>query len=143
MVRARLPLYGGAVLVSITGFPAPVWVWSMVDARIDEKDSAAIDGGIAVIGLGTDGRRGSNGPCGNPADISGCVQPVGGTVVATYGAIGVAVVRSDSAIFRSNLMKHSKVQGVSATSGLATRINDDMATDATAGQVNALRAVGG
>src|SRR6476660_2766284 len=59
------------------------------------------------------------------------IAAAGGTVVATYGAIGVVVARSDSATFRSDLMKDARVQGVSATGGFATRINDDFATDVT------------
>jgi subtilisin family serine protease len=116
----------------------------MVEARIEEKDSAALVGRIAVIGLGAGGRRGSNGPCGQqtylvvynqqavPAGAASTISSAGGTVVATYGSIGVAVVRSDSATFRSSLMRDTRVQGVSATGAFATRINDDMATDATA-----------
>lgn len=67
-----------------------------------------------------------------PAGAASTISAAGGTVVATYGAIGVAVARSDSASFRSNLMKDSRVQGVSATSGFATRINDGVADDASA-----------
>jgi len=52
--------------------------------------------------------------------------------VATYGAFGVAVARSDSATFGASLLKDSRVEGVSATSGLATRINDDFAADTSA-----------
>jgi len=67
-----------------------------------------------------------------PAGAASTISAAGGTVVATYGAIGVAVVRSDSATFRSNLMKDAKVQGVSATSGFATRLNDGVLDDTTA-----------
>ena len=66
------------------------------------------------------------------AGAASTISAAGGTVVATYAAIGVAVVRSDSATFRSDLMKDSRVQGVSATGAFGTRINDDIATDATA-----------
>ena len=50
----------------------------MVEARIDEKDSATVDGGFVVIGLGADGRRGSDSACGYAADVPGRVQPASG-----------------------------------------------------------------
>ena len=66
-----------------------------------------------------------------PAGASSTISRAGGTVVAAYGAIGVAVVRSDSATFRANLMKDSRVEGVSATGAFATRLNDGVADDST------------
>jgi len=67
-----------------------------------------------------------------PAGAASTISAAGGTVVATYGAIGVAVVRSDSASFRSNLMKDSRIQGISATGAFGTRINDGVVDDTTA-----------
>ena len=61
---------------------------------------------------------------GVPAGAASTISRAGGTVVATYDAIGVAVVRSDSTTFRANLMKDSKVEGVSATAAFATQIKD-------------------
>jgi len=69
---------------------------------------------------------------GLPAGASSTISRAGGTVVATYGAIGVAVVRSDSATFRANLMKDSNVEGVSATGAFGTRLNDGVADDSAA-----------
>ena len=66
-----------------------------------------------------------------PADAVGTISRAGGTVVATYGAIGVAVVRSDSTTFRSTLIKDSRVEGVSATAGFATKLNDGIIGDST------------
>jgi lantibiotic leader peptide-processing serine protease len=69
-----------------------------------------------------------------PAGTASTISRLGGTVVATYDAIGVAVVHSDSATFRSDLMKDSRVEGVSATGAFATQLNDgavDNATDST------------
>jgi lantibiotic leader peptide-processing serine protease len=67
-----------------------------------------------------------------PAGAASTISSAGGTVVAAYGAIGVAVVRSDSTTFRANLMKDSRVEGVSATAAFATRLNDGAAEDTTA-----------
>jgi len=66
-------------------------------------------------------------PAGAPATISSA----GGTLVASYGAIGVAVARSDSSAFRDNVMKDSKVEGVAATGGFATQLNDGVVGDTT------------
>ncbi|HEY8952289.1 MAG TPA: S8 family serine peptidase [Candidatus Dormibacteraeota bacterium] len=66
-----------------------------------------------------------------PAGAAVTISRAGGTVVATYGAIGVAVARSDSATFRANLMKDSRVEGVSATAAFATRLNDGVSDNAT------------
>jgi subtilisin family serine protease len=67
-----------------------------------------------------------------PAGTASTISRLGGTVVATYGAIGVAVVRSDSATFSTDLMKDSRVEGVSATGAFATQLNDGAIDDATA-----------
>jgi subtilisin family serine protease len=60
-----------------------------------------------------------------PAGAAATISGAGGAVVATYGDIGVAVARSDSTTFRDNLMKDSRIEGVSATPALATRLSDD------------------
>jgi subtilisin family serine protease len=64
-----------------------------------------------------------------PAGAAATISRAGGTVVATYGAIGVAVVRSNSTTFRSTLIRDTSVQGVSATAAFATRLNDGVAAD--------------
>jgi subtilisin family serine protease len=75
-----------------------------------------------------------------PADAASIIAGAGGAVVATYGDIGVAVARSDSTTFRDNLIKDSKIEGVSATPALATRLNDDSVIDSasTTAVTNAL-----
>jgi len=75
-----------------------------------------------------------------PADAAATIAGAGGAVVATYGDIGVAVARSDSATFRDNLIKDSRIEGVSATPALATRLNDDSVVDnaSTTAMTNAL-----
>ena len=67
-----------------------------------------------------------------PADTAATISGAGGTVVATYGDIGVAVARSDNTAFHDNLIKDSRIQGVSATQALATLLNDDSVVDDTA-----------
>jgi subtilisin family serine protease len=64
-----------------------------------------------------------------PADAAASISGAGGTIVATYDAIGVAVAHSDSSTFRDNLIKDSRIDGVSATPALATRLNDNTAVD--------------
>lgn len=66
-----------------------------------------------------------------PAGAAATISRAGGALVATYEAIGVAVARSDNTTFRDNLMKDTKVEGVSATAGFATRLNDGVVDDGT------------
>jgi lantibiotic leader peptide-processing serine protease len=63
-------------------------------------------------------------------DAATLVANAGGTLVASYDAIGVVVARSDSDVFRANLLKDSRIQGAAATTQFATQLTDDLnATD--------------
>jgi len=75
-----------------------------------------------------------------PADAAATIAGAGGAVVATYGDIGVAVASSDSTTFRDNLIKDSRIEGVSATPALVTHLNDDSVVDnaSTTAMTNAL-----
>ncbi len=66
------------------------------------------------------------------------IAVAGGTLVANYSAIGVAVARSSSATFAVNVRKDSRVEGAAATAGFATRLNDDGAAGGDAPVANAL-----
>jgi subtilisin family serine protease len=66
-----------------------------------------------------------------PAGAVQTISQAGGTVVATYGAIGVAVVRSSSTTFKAGLMKDTRIEGVSATAGLAVHLNSGALADTT------------
>jgi len=66
-----------------------------------------------------------------PGGLAASISSAGGTLVAAYSAIGVAVARSGSANFRTNLMTDSSIGGVAATTGFATRLLDP-AVDTTA-----------
>ena len=68
-----------------------------------------------------------------PADAATRIKSAGGTVVASYKAIGVVIARSSSTSFRTSLRKDSRVEEVAGTSGFAVRLDDsstDQATDA-------------
>jgi len=69
------------------------------------------------------------------ADAANAIAGAGGTMVATYDAIGVVIARSDNDAFRSNLMKNSAVQGVAATEKFATRLPDEGVNDSAAAPV--------
>jgi subtilisin family serine protease len=62
-------------------------------------------------------------------DAANVVAKAGGTLLASYNAIGVVIARSDNDAFRSNLMKNSAIQGVAATEKFATRLSDSAAAD--------------
>ena len=63
-------------------------------------------------------------------DAATLVANAGGTLVASYDAIGVVVARSDSDVFRANLLKDRRIRGAAATTQFATQLTDDLnATD--------------
>ncbi len=68
-----------------------------------------------------------------PADAASAIQNAGGALVYSYDQIGVAIARSDSSSFSSTLAKDSKVEGVSATAGFATRLSDEETSFVEAG----------
>ena len=61
-----------------------------------------------------------------PADAASVIAQAGGTLVYSYDQIGVAVARSDSASFRANLLKDSRVEGASSTAGFGTHLNEEV-----------------
>ena len=65
-----------------------------------------------------------------PADASSAVQKAGGTVVQTWPQIGVAIARSDSASFSSNITKDSRVDGASSTADFGVQLKDNAGSDA-------------
>src|SRR5947199_1709848 len=59
-----------------------------------------------------------------PADAASTIAQAGGRLVYSYPQIGVVIASSDNTAFRASLMTDSRVDGVSATSAFATKIND-------------------
>jgi lantibiotic leader peptide-processing serine protease len=59
-----------------------------------------------------------------PADAAETIAGAGGTLVARYDAIGVAIARSTSSSFAGTIVKDKKVEGASATARLGTRLTD-------------------
>jgi lantibiotic leader peptide-processing serine protease len=57
-----------------------------------------------------------------PANAAQIVSQAGGTYVYSYNQIGVVIARSDNAAFRDNILKDSRVDGVSATDQFASRL---------------------
>jgi subtilisin family serine protease len=62
-----------------------------------------------------------------PANAGDTVKQAGGTVVASYGAIGVVIARSGDARFSSRITSDSRVDGASATASFATQVTDELA----------------
>src|SRR5262252_7001664 len=56
------------------------------------------------------------------SDAAASIQSAGGTLVYSYPQIGVVIAKSDSASFRSNLLKDSRVDGADATASFATQL---------------------
>ena len=67
------------------------------------------------------------------ADVGSTIQKAGGSLVATYPQIGVAIAKSDSLSFRDNMMKDNRVDGVSGTGAFATQLDDSVTQDAGGG----------
>src|SRR4051812_43780083 len=65
-----------------------------------------------------------------PASAQSAITAAGGTLVAKYDAIGVAIAKSDSATFRSAVLKDSRVSGVAATARFAVQNPDAQDTSA-------------
>ena len=59
-----------------------------------------------------------------PADAAQRISAAGGTLVYSYGQIGVAVARSDSGSFRAGLLADNRVAHVSGTAGYAMPLGD-------------------
>lgn len=59
-----------------------------------------------------------------PANVESTISDAGGTLVAAYSQIGVAVARSDSTSFRQSLLKDSKIEGAVASDGFGVRLPD-------------------
>lgn len=59
-----------------------------------------------------------------PADAASTIAQAGGTLVYSYPQIGVVIANSDNTAFRASLMTDSRIDGVSATSAFATKLND-------------------
>jgi subtilisin family serine protease len=64
------------------------------------------------------------------SDVATKVQKAGGSLVYAYPQIGVAIAKSDSASFRANLLKDTRIDNVSGTGGFATKL-DNSGLDST------------
>jgi subtilisin family serine protease len=71
-----------------------------------------------------------------PADAGTRISAAGGTVVASYGQIGVVIARSDSATFQTKLMRDNRIDGVSSTEGFGMQVSpvEDASHDGEGGQ---------
>jgi lantibiotic leader peptide-processing serine protease len=79
---------------------------------------------------------------GVPANAASAIAAAGGTLVYSYDQIGVAIARSDRASFAAALRQDAKVEGVAATAGLATQIDDGAAPEDTTAPAPAAPAPG-
>ena len=61
-----------------------------------------------------------------PNDAADTISKAGGTLLASYDQIGVAVASSSDATFAAAMRANSKVEGVSATAGVATRVTEEL-----------------
>src|SRR4051794_41223282 len=67
----------------------------------------------------------------SPANAASIVTGAGGTVVKDYSRIGVLVARSNNPAFGDTLRTNNKVEGASATTKYATKVEDVQAAEAS------------
>ncbi len=67
-----------------------------------------------------------------PNGAAAAVERAGGSMVAQYDAIGVAVARSSSSTFRSTILADGRVTGAAVTSKVVTRILDGASDNSAA-----------
>jgi len=72
-----------------------------------------------------------------PSDAAKKVTAAGGSVVASYGAIGVVIASSDQATFASKVKADRRVSGAVASARFATQLSDDTASTDEAAPVDA------
>ncbi len=61
-----------------------------------------------------------------PADAGAVIAGAGGTLVYSYNEIGVAIARSDNAAFRSNILKDSRIENASSTTGFGVQLKEEV-----------------
>jgi lantibiotic leader peptide-processing serine protease len=66
-------------------------------------------------------------------DAASVIQKAGGSLVYSYPQIGVVIASSDSASFRDNLLKDSRIENASGTAPYATQLDNAYTTDAGGG----------
>jgi len=116
MKHPTVPLARRALLV-VTGLVAALCLSPLTPA-------ATADGTATYLVLYRDNA--------STAQAQSTVTAAGGTIVASYPQIGVVVARAASAGFASALRDNGSIEGVSATSRFATRLNDAAPDDGTA-----------
>jgi lantibiotic leader peptide-processing serine protease len=72
-------------------------------------------------------------------DAAARIQSAGGTLVASYSQIGVAIARSSNNAFAATLKKDLKIKGVASTEGFGVQLPDqtEQGSDATGDDVEA------
>ena len=61
-----------------------------------------------------------------PSDAARVISAAGGTLVYSYGAIGVAIARSDNPAFGANLLRDTRVDGAAGTSRFGSALSDKL-----------------
>jgi lantibiotic leader peptide-processing serine protease len=62
-----------------------------------------------------------------PKDVASTISAAGGSLVYSYGQIGVVIARSSNDAFRANLLKDTRIENASSTAGFATRLPNEQA----------------
>jgi lantibiotic leader peptide-processing serine protease len=109
--------------------------------------SAAVVGALLLLGtpIASSDTSGTTGPTETylvlyeqqavPADAATQIAKAGGSVVHAYDAIGVVVARSNNSAFSSRVAADSRVEGASATTNFASKLDAGAAEAATTGDL--------
>jgi subtilisin family serine protease len=108
-------------LVVVTGLVAALFVAPVVQSTAEAQSTYVV---LYREGAST-------------AQAQSAITAAGGSVLASYPQIGVVIARSSSAGFAATLRTNNSVEGVAASSRLATQLNDTASDDGAAPAVTA------
>src|SRR4051794_8649715 len=105
------------------------------------RAAVALTAGVTILAIASAGAYGSAAQnylvvykqSAVPADAASTIQKAGGSLVYSYGEIGVALARSDSSAFAATLSKNTKIDGVSESGRFATPLSDEQIDTTDAG----------
>ncbi len=105
------------------------------------RAAVALTAGVTILAVASAGAYGSAAQnylvvykqSAVPADAASTIQKAGGSLVYSYGEIGVALARSDSSTFAATLSKNNKIEGVSESGRFATSLSDEQIDTTDAG----------
>ena len=107
------------IVVALTGVIAALAIGAAAMAAVPASDSGVAAGGTQTYII-------LYKQMGVPSDTAKTVQAAGGTVINSFDAIGVAVVRSANPLFGKKMQADSRVEGAASTAGYGMQLSDEI-----------------